>query len=1224
MKTFKNLVISLMALLFTVTTVNAQSKLDVALSHIQSQKNVLGLQDSDLSEYVVTDQYTSKHNGVTHIYLQQQINGIGIRNAIININVDKNNRVLNVGNRFVPNVRTGIVGTSPRLTASQALLKAAEYLKVPITKAITTTPTQLNLVDKPQAQHQLLSDAGIAIGPIPAKLNYVRVAQSTVYLAWDISIYMEDQQNEWIIQVDAQNGNILDVYDNVLKCEFDLTPIVTDAPVLELRNKNASARLKNTKTVFSPFISTVAPSLAPFANFQSGTYRALRFPIEGPSFGALSLITNAEDAEASPNGWHDDGNGVLPTTRGNNVWAYNDRPGGFSSAAGSYGIGYSPFGGEDLIFDFPADFSADPVTYIDAATTNLFYVNNVIHDILYFYGFDEVSGNFQHTNFTGQGRGLDAVHAQAQDGGGTNNANFRTPSETGIPPIFPPTMQMFLWTSALPARLVTVNSPANVAGSFIALEAAFGRRLNSVAIRGRLVVGDPVTGCTGLTPGLPAPPPKGAPIKPYNNATAMAGNIAIVRRGDCSFFEKIASAQASGALGVIVVNNAGGPPIAMGGDETGNTVVIPAVMISKADGDKLIEAALASNVNVSLVRNEPAPAMRDGDFDNGVIAHEYGHGISIRLTGGPGTSCLNSQEQAGEGWSDYFAVMTTMKPGDTRDKPRGVGSYVVYQEQSGSGIRPRPYSTNMAVNEYTYKNISNPEITVPHGVGFIFNTMLWEMTWNLIDKHGFDPDLYRGKGGNNIALQLVVDGFKLQPCAPGFVDSRDAILLADMINNNGANQLEIWKAFAKRGLGFGASQGSPNDRTDGTESFLLPPQFRNRLTVNVKANPERLVRRNSTINYTLTVENTKDVAVSNVLITDSIPSGFIPVPGSLGDATFANGKITFPVVALAVGEKLEKTYQLIANTGTPTVFYFQDDIESGTSKWTTVKATGDSIWRVATNKPFNGTKSWFVANPATSSLQYLQIKDNVELGDNALLRFRHLFNTESNFDGGTIEISTNNGTSWTDLGNRIITNRYNGFKNSSIFNNPVIPSPVASRAFSGNSVDYLESVVDLSEFAGQNVKIRFVFQSDPTGGREGWYVDDINIISGGNLSTNFVTATTELGDKEVVSVSTEIFDNVITSVNTKRVNYFASVIFPNPANDQLSIRLADDFIRNVKGDVVISITNAFGQNVFNARVDGSNASNGYNLDISKLPAGIYSVQILNNENMSSQKLIIQK
>ena len=67
------------------------------------------------------------------------------------------------------------------------------------------------------------------------------------------------------------------------------------------------------------------------------------------------------------------------------------------------------------------------------------------------------------------------------------------------------------------------------------------------------------------------------------------------------------------------------------------------------------------------------PQLLDGDFDAGVIAHEYGHGVSNRLTGGPSNvSCLSTSkdaEQMGEGWSDFFAVSLTMRAGDNGADP---------------------------------------------------------------------------------------------------------------------------------------------------------------------------------------------------------------------------------------------------------------------------------------------------------------------------------------------------------------------------------------------------------------------------------------------------------------------------------------------------------------------------------------------------------------------------
>jgi len=88
--------------------------------------------------------------------------------------------------------------------------------------------------------------------------------------------------------------------------------------------------------------------------------------------------------------------------------------------------------------------------------------------------------------------------------------------------------------------------------------------------------------------------------------------------------------------------------------------------------------------------------------------------------------------------------------------------------------------------------------------------------------------LYNGTGGNNIALQIVTDALKMQPCRLGFVDARDAVLSAIEINTMipEADKQEItcnvWGVFARRGLGVSANQGDIDDRTDQTEAFDEP------------------------------------------------------------------------------------------------------------------------------------------------------------------------------------------------------------------------------------------------------------------------------------------------------------------------------------------------------------------------------------------------------------------
>ena len=88
-----------------------------------------------------------------------------------------------------------------------------------------------------------------------------------------------------------------------------------------------------------------------------------------------------------------------------------------------------------------------PSSYINASTVQLFYTANMYHDLLYLLGFTEKAGNFE-TNNNGQGgTGNDLVILNAQDGSGTNNANFATPPDGQ-----PGRMRMYTWTLSTPNR----------------------------------------------------------------------------------------------------------------------------------------------------------------------------------------------------------------------------------------------------------------------------------------------------------------------------------------------------------------------------------------------------------------------------------------------------------------------------------------------------------------------------------------------------------------------------------------------------------------------------------------------------------------------------------------------------------------------------------------------------------------------------------------------------
>lgn len=183
---------------------------------------------------------------------------------------------------------------------------------------------------------------------------------------------------------------------------------------------------------------------------------------------------------------------------------------------------------------------------------------------------------------------------------------------------------------------------------------------------------------------------------------------------------------------------------------------------------------------------------------------EYTHGISNRLTGGSAQgNCLgdNTSGGMGEGWSDTLAYILLRKDGETRDLDIVIGAYVF---NNPAGIRSKPYSTSLVTNPYTLSFVATQNEV--HRIGEYWATTLYEVYWNMVDAHGFSANLFDSKQlkGNVMTLQLIIGGFKLQPCNPTFTSARDAILSADQAYYSGANKCLIWTAFAKRGLGVDA------------------------------------------------------------------------------------------------------------------------------------------------------------------------------------------------------------------------------------------------------------------------------------------------------------------------------------------------------------------------------------------------------------------------------------
>lgn len=1133
--------------------------------HILNNVETYGLSSLDLQNTRVSDLYTSSHNGVTHMYLTQTYAGIDLHEAVLSASIWKG-KVVSLSHRFVPGVASEGLSVTPIVSQEEAINAAADFLDL-------TDYASIILEERATGASSLTRYLvpGLSNQTIPVNLSWILDENDVVKLAWEVRIYTTDYQHWWGIWVDALTEEILDQEDWVIHCNWGEGP--------ESDHSGHAHNLSRASEELNLF--------APMQIMATPEYRVFDYPVESPNHGSRSLVVDPSDSTASPFGWHDT-DGIIgeefTITRGNNVWAQDD-------INGNNGQGASPDGGSSLIFDYTLPSGVPPSGYLDAATTNLFYWNNLIHDVFYQYGFDEAAGNFQANNYGKGGQDGDFVFADAQDGSGLNNANFSTPPDGNSG-----RMQMFLWATGGGGTvdLLTVNTPAAISGGYGSSESGFGPGVPATPLTADIVLvldsSNTSDACSSIL-----------------NTAELNGKIALVDRGNCDFVGKVQRCQDAGAVAVIFANNQPTGTFSPGGN--GNGITIPSVMITLADGNTIKNSLLSGAVNATLA-NPGNPNDKDGSLDNGVISHEYGHGISTRLTGGPATSCLNNQEQAGEGWSDFFSLVMTTDASNAGTDVRGIGTFAFGQPIDGTGIRTYPYSTNMFASPYTYDDVKT--LSIPHGVGSVMCAMLWDMYWAMVGQYGYDSDLYRGTGGNNMATQLVIDGLKLQPCSPGFVDVRDAILLADEINYGGMNKCLLWEVFARRGLGFSADQGSSGSRSDGTEGYDIHPSCQEILYMEKKT--ESLsVEVGGEVLYQFTIRNQKPETLTQLVLRDTLPAPLTFVTGSASCPVTLDGNIVIIAIdSLQAGEEVNCEFKAQVPVGSEaSSFVYQDDFEGNTAAYLPASLVGSDGWKIDSTNARSGQVAWFVPNAEATNDQTLTFPI-APLVSPAVLTFWHDYRTETSYDGGIIEIlPTQGGGNWIDLGAYMIENGYDASLDN---NNPA----GAVNAFTGNSGGYIKTKVDLTAFLGQQLFIRFRFLSDDNTVDQGWWIDDI-AIGTEVLFLNTACVNAKEGDSycNQQQFETIILEEGTTSAFEEELNTLSLSIAPNPATEEVRI----NWNSSLAQPVTVSLRNMLGQVMIQEQKPRTDHQTTFM--VSNIPAGVYLVEVAGPTGSSFQRLVIE-
>ncbi len=181
-----------------------------------------------------------------------------------------------------------------------------------------------------------------------------------------------------------------------------------------------------------------------------------------------------------------------------------------------------------------------------------------------------------------------------------------------------------------------------------------------------------------------------------------------------------------------------------------------------------------------------------------------------------------------------------------------------------------------------------------------------------------------------------------------------------------------------------------------------------------------------------------------------------------------------------------------------------DDIESGSGGWSTSTGpldTGTTPWALSTTTSASPTHAWFCSDEAAIKDQRLQFSSALAIpsGCPSQLLFAHHYDLEGGFDGGVLEYSTDNGTSWFDIlagngaGVPANANRFtSGAYNSIISTN--WDSPIGGQAaWSGSSGSFNTTSVDLDDMAGLSILLRWRAVCDKSVSAVGWYIDDVTV-----------------------------------------------------------------------------------------------------------------------------------
>jgi uncharacterized protein (TIGR03382 family) len=957
--------------------------------------------------------------------------------------------------------------------------------------------------------------------------------------AGDVSVSRARAQQVWYAAPGAKSLTpawVVESYSSTTGTDGEATRTVLGADGKELRRDNLKADVAFRYRVFAETTGEFHPFDGPIVDSTpnpTGRPSPLLYPnTPYPAFATPNLVTvdgtNHPDGGDVPDPWMDDP--TFTETKGNNVDAYADFNDPDGLTFGDFRATTTSTRTFDRTYDTSKPAQVNQGQRM-AGVTSLFYIVNWMHDFWYDGGFTEAAGNAQESNLGRGGIPRDALLVEAQDASGRNNANMATPGDG-----FPPRMQVYIWDNKDLARELKLGArnPLTATASFA--PPAFN------VTAATIIADDNVATKTDACTALPA---------------AVAGKIVIVDRGACSFKLKALNVQTAGGVGMILANNAPTEfPLGLADDDTiEDQITIAVLSVTQAEGVAL--KALAGG-NATLHR-EPGADL-DGSLDASVIGHEFGHYVHHRLSVCNTTLC----GAMSEGWADFSALLLITREGDNLDAAFPMGIYSTRSflaDPAYYGIRRAPYSTNPAINGWTYKNMQTGEpipTTFPttgaspgsnaevHNGGEVWASMLWDGYVALQKARGdqsFDDVRLKMR-------QYAVAGLLLAPPNGTPTEIRDAILAAVYAMSPDDHDV-LAAAYAKRG--FGSCAVSPDAFSTDFVGIVDSMDVKARIaTGTAQLIPQGACDADSVLDggegaqIKVVVTNPGPAAAENVVATlhtalpgihvtpASIPIGKME-PYSRANAVFQiklDDSFTAPTASdMTVDVSSDGScgpagtaIDIRLNTDDKAQASATDSFDAGTTAWEASHdeaLSGDGeLW---THQRKSALDGFFVGEnfdgPSDASLTSPPLKGTTHV----TLKFQHEFVFEFSgdpegdytaFDGGVIEYTVDGGKTWSD-----ISDLADPGYNSTLDGDPESTlNPLAGRdAYGAVSAGLLgdtptADTVSLdfgNQLDGKTFQIRFRVGSDINTGAPGWAID--NVAFTGIEGTPFPTLVADAG-----------------------------------------------------------------------------------------------------------------